>query len=96
MFAPQDPPCPAKPGSETDLSLEPPYSATYLTRWRNPDGCEVRLDVLMWLEPRPDDHCGAMPPEIVMDVPLGTPSDGAYRIYVRDDAGTLRRPRGRS
>src|SRR5207247_940796 len=76
-FAPDDPRCPAPAGSESDLSLEPSYSANYLKRWRNRDGCEVRLDVLMWREPGADAHCGAMPPEIVMGVPLGTPSEGA-------------------
>jgi hypothetical protein len=89
-------------GSETDLSREPPYSANYLYRFRNAQGCQVRLDVMMYRKPGPDHHCAPWPPEIVLVNPVGVPFgptsttlEPTYigaRIYVRDPDGTWRDP----
>lgn len=68
--------------SENDLSQEPPYTANYLYRFKDADGCEVRLDVMMLRRPGPDHHCAGWPDEIVFE----------NRIYVRDPDGTWREP----
>lgn len=67
---------------EHDLAQEPPYTATYLHRFRDAAGCEIRLDVMMLRRPGPDHHCAGWPEEIV------------YRehIYVRDLSGAWAEP----
>lgn len=58
--------CESRAGSVTDLDSEAPYSADYLHRWHTPDGCLVRLDVVMLRAPGSDFHCAPWPPEIVL------------------------------
>lgn len=75
--------CSGAPGSITDLTVEPNYSANYLHRW-SVDGCPVRLDVLM----SRDSGCG--PADLLMGSPLGAVADGGNaRIYVRGDTTAL-------
>src|ERR1700730_5312831 len=75
--------CSGAPGSITDLTAEPAYSAAYLHRW-SVDGCAVRLDVLM----SRDSGCG--PEDLVMGSPLGAIAEGVNaRIYVRGDTTML-------
>ena len=98
----QDSGCRPAPGSETDLAKEPGYTANYLYRFRNGQGCQVRLDVMMYRKPGPDHHCAPWPPEIVLVNPVGIPFaptsttlEPSYigaRIYVRDPDGTWRAP----
>jgi hypothetical protein len=93
-----DPGCLPAPGSETDLAKEPGYTANYLYRFRDGQGCQVRLDVMMYRNPGPDHHCAPWPPEIVLVNPVGisfaptsTTLQPTYidaRIYVRDPDGT--------
>ncbi|MFN2587831.1 MAG: hypothetical protein ABR613_06925 [Actinomycetota bacterium] len=65
----------------TDLSLEPDYSAGYLQRWHTADGCDVRLDVVMT---RTGGCYGGDTADLLLGWPLGSSSEGASRIYVRD------------
>lgn len=82
-----------EPGTETDLAAEPSYSANYLRRWRNAEGCDVRFDVLMTRRPGPDFHCSGWPPDLVMGTPLGTrTSESPARTYVRDPGGSFGDP----
>ena len=81
------------PGSETDLTEEAEYSASYLRRWTNADGCPVRLDIVM-TRPWPD-HCGGGDvADIVIGWPLGSSHDDRrpYRIFVRDPQNVLGDP----
>jgi hypothetical protein len=74
--------CGSHPGAETDLAAEPKYSATYLHRWTNRDGCPVRLDVLMLRGPG---GCGPM--DILMGTPLGQPAQmTTARFYEQNDS----------
>lgn len=84
--------CQGRPGSETDLTEEPDYTANYLYRFRNRDGCEVRLDVMMYRKPGSDHHCAPWPPEIVLVNPVDVPFTAEPRIYVRDPDGTWAAP----
>jgi len=71
-------------GSQTDLAAEPSYSADYLHRFTNEDGCEVRLDVITKREG--ENACGGPSvADVVMGWPLGgTHSHRPYRIFVKD------------
>jgi hypothetical protein len=76
------------PGSETDLSREPNFSANYLHRWTK-DGCPVRLDILMTRHGA--DACGGLKvADIVMGIPIGAPQrPRSTRIYLRDPTGVF-------
>lgn len=71
-------------GSQTDLTREPGYSADYLHRFTNEDGCEVRLDVIMKREG--ENACGGPSvADVLMGWPLGgTHSHRPFRIFVKD------------
>jgi hypothetical protein len=74
-----------KPGSATDLSEEPGYSANYLHRWTTAEGCPVRLDIIMTR--RGPDACGGTKvADILMGWPLGSSHQKPhpFRIFVRD------------
>jgi hypothetical protein len=80
------------PGSQNDLTQEPPYTASGLTRWTDARGCLVRRDVIMTRTGA--EHCGW---QAVRDILMGNPlgrshSHAPARIYVRDPAGVLRKP----
>ena len=67
-----------------DLDKEPNYSANYLYRWTDENGCDLRLDVIMTRQG--EDACGGSSvADIVMADHLGevvTPTTA--RIYVKD------------
>src|SRR5687767_13609908 len=82
-----------KPGSATDLDLEPSYSANYLHRWMTAEGCPLRLDIIMTR--RGVDACGGTK---VADVLMGWPLGSSHqkprpsRIFVRDPHNVFREP----
>jgi hypothetical protein len=79
-----------KSDSATDLSKEQPYSANYLHRWTNAEGCEVRLDIIMTRR-GPDSCGGSKVADILLGWPLGSShaEHRPYRIFVRDPENVL-------
>ena len=66
----------------TDLSREPEFHSTYLSRWQK-GACDVRLDVLMTREG--SDFCDGKVRQIVIALPEnGSPEP---LVYVRDPSG---------
>lgn len=79
-----------KPGSATDVDREPRYSANYLHRWLNAEGCPVRLDIIMTR--RGPNACGGMRvADVLMGWPLGSSHQNPHpaRIFVRDPHNVL-------
>jgi hypothetical protein len=81
------------PGSVSDLSLEPGYTAGQrLERWTTSQGCDVRLDVLMTRQG--PEHCGwQRATDILLGDPLGASHmHGPARVYVRDPENVVGDP----
>ena len=68
----------------TEVASEPPYTATYLHRWRTADGCPVRLDYVMTRTG--EGSCGGTgAADLLTGWPLGASHDHRpFRIFVRD------------
>lgn len=72
-----------------DLSKEPNYSANYLHRWTDENGCDLRLDVIMTRQG--EDACGGPTvADVLMANYLGrVVNPRNARIYVKDPNNVL-------